>query len=191
MSTQLSTESKTREHIEAVLFLSGDGVATEYLAEKFNVEVKEVEAHLSELQKKYSGESGIHLIKYRKNWQFSTNPQYADRVAEVLNPIRERNLSRAVLETLAIVAYKQPITRAEIEDVRGSDPEYAVQILIQNNMIEVAGRKDTVGKPLLFATTDDFLKRFDLESIDHLPSYEELLEKIRVIQTGDMDIFDR
>ena len=173
------------EHLEAVLFLSGEGLQENYLAEKFGVEEKKIASGLAELQKKYSGECGIHLIKFRNNWQLSTNPDYADRVAEVLNPIREKNLTRAMLETLAIVAYKQPLTRLDIEDIRGVDSSYAVQILSQNNLIEVIGRKDTVGKPLLYATTDEFLKRFELEDIDKLPSYEELLEKIKVINTRE------
>jgi len=91
---------------------------------------------------------------------------------------------------MAIVAYKQPITRLEIDEIRGVGSDYAIQILLQSNLIEVTGRKDTVGKPLLFGTTDQFLKRFELENIDNLPSYEELLEKIKVIETN-FDLYDR
>jgi len=190
----LSKESKTEvdntkliEHIEAVLFLSGAGLDHKYLAEKLEATEAEVVLALSALTKKYSGDCGIHLIKYRNNYQFTTNPNYASRVAEVLNPVREKVLTRAALETLAIVAYKQPLTRIDIEEIRGADSSYATQILMQNNLIEVVGRKDAVGKPLLFATTDEFLKRFELENIDGLPSYEELLEKIRIIQTQGID----
>jgi len=153
----------------------------QYLAEKLEVTEAEVALSLAALTTKYSGNCGIHLIKYRNNYQFTTNPQYADRVAEVLNPVREKVLTRAALETLAIVAYKQPLTRIDIEEIRGSDSSYATQILLQNNLIEVVGRKDAVGKPLLFATTDEFLKRFELENIDSLPSYQDLIEKIKVI----------
>ena len=201
MDTLLLTESKTEDlseelvgglspHIEAILFLSGDGISAEYLAEKFGVTKKDVDGAFAQLQKKYSGDCGIHLIKYRDNWQLSTNPSYADKVAEVLSPVREKNLTRAALETLAIIAYKQPLTRVEMDEIRGVDSAYAVQILSTNNLIEVVGRKDTVGKPLLYATTDEFLKRFELESIEKLPSYEQLLEKIKVIQTGD-GLYDR
>ena len=176
--------------IEAILFVSGDGVAADYLAEKFDVDEGVVMGALDELRSRYSGDCGIHLIKYRKNWQFCTNPTHAERINMVLNPIRERNLTRAALETMAIIAYKQPITRLEIDEIRGVGSDYAIQILMQSNLIEVVGRKDTVGKPLLFATTDQFLKRFELENIDNLPSYEELLEKIKVIQTN-FDLYDR
>jgi len=172
-------------YVESVLFLSGDGVASSYLSEKFNCNIKDVEDALFCLQQKYGGKCGIHLIKYRNKWQLATNPSYAEKVAEVLNPIREKNLTRAILEALAIVAYKQPITRLDVDEVRGVDSTYAMQVLTQNNLIEVVGRKDTIGKPLLYATTDEFLKRFDLENIDKLPSYDELLEKIKIIQNGD------
>jgi len=100
---------------------------------------------------------------------------------DATNPI---TVTRAALETMAIVAYKQPITRLEIDEVRGVDSSYSIQILVDNNLIEVIGRKDTLGKPLLYGTTDEFLKRFELTDINHLPSYEELLDKIKVIQTN-------
>lgn len=171
------------KELEAVLFVSGDGLAADYLAEKFGVKEQEIKDAMAALQEKYSGECGIHLIKYRKNFQFSSNPAYATKISEILNPIKEKNLTRAALETMAIIAYKQPITRLEIDEIRGVDSTYSIQILTNNNLIEVVGRKDTLGKPLLFGTTDEFLKRFELADINNLPSYEELLDKIRVIQT--------
>ena len=76
------------------------------------------------------------------------------------------------------------ITRLEIDEIRGVDSTYSIDILVQNKLVEVIGRKDTVGKPLVYGTTDEFLKRFQLDDIDHLPSYEELLDKIKVIQTN-------
>lgn len=185
-ATAVAPENLTAA-LEAVLFVSGDGLSVDYLAEKFLVSEKDVENALELLRQKYSGDCGIHLIKYRKNYQFSSNPAYSAEISGVLNPIKERNLTRAALETLSIVAYKQPITRLEIDDLRGVGSDYALQILQSNNLIEVIGRKDTIGKPLLFGTTDEFLKRFDLADINNLPSYEELLDKIKVIQTGDFD----
>ena len=175
------------QELEAILFVSGDGVAADYLAEKLDVSVKEIQFAMDSLKEKYSGDCGIHLIKYRKNFQFSSNPAYADKISEILNPIRERNLTRAALETMAIVAYKQPITRLEIDEIRGVSSDYSVQILVNNNLIEVVGKKDALGKPLLYGTTDEFLKRFELDDINNLPSYEELLDKIRVIQTAEFD----
>jgi segregation and condensation protein B len=171
------------QQIIAVLFACGDGVSAEMLAKKLGVTEKECEIALQFAAKKYSGDEGIHLIKYRSNYQLTTNPAYANEIAAVLNPIREKNLTRAALETMAIVAYKQPITRTEIDAIRGVGSDYALQILLTSNLIEIVGRKEVLGRPLLYGTTDGFLKRFGLESIERLPSYAELLEKIAVIRT--------
>ena len=135
---------------------------------------------------KYNENSGINIIQYKTKVQLCSNPQIVDNIAEILNPIRERSLTKAALETVAIIAYKQPITRIEIENIRGANSDYAIQLLQSNNLIEVVGRKDTVGKPLLFGTTENFLKRFELQSIESLPNYNELLDRIRVIHSeGD------
>ena len=127
------------------------------------------------------------IIKYKNKVQLTSNPLYADYISEVLNPVREKSLTRAALETLAIIAYKQPITKLEIEDIRRVNCDYAVQILVDQNMIEVVGRKDAVGKPLLFATTENFLKRFNLEDLGQLPDYEQLLERIKVINEEEKE----
>jgi len=177
------------QQIEAILFVAGEGLAVDFLADKLAVSKADVNAAIEELKKKYSGDSGVHLIKYRNNFQFSTNPDVADAVSAVLNPVRERNLTRAAMETMAIVAYKQPVTRLEIDEIRGVSSDYAIAILQQNNLIDVVGRKDALGKPLLYGTTDEFLKRFELDNIDNLPGYEQLLEKISVISTN-FDLYE-
>ena len=172
--------------IEAVLFVSGDGVDRDEFKRIYDMSDKELNKCLDILREKYSGDSGIHLIQYKNKMQLSSNPELVENVAEILNPIRERSLTKAALETVAIVAYKQPITRTEIEQIRGVNCDYAVQLLQSNNLIEVVGRKDAVGKPLLFGTTDNFLKRFELNSLEDLPNYKELLDRIRVIHSeGD------
>ena len=102
----------------------------------------------------------------------------------MLNPIREKEWTKAMLETLAIIAYKQPITRLEVEEIRGVDCTYAVQNLSKLSMIKIVGRKDAIGKPLLFGTTDEFLKRFNLSGIDELPNYDKLLERITTLSNA-------
>jgi segregation and condensation protein B len=179
------------QQIEAILFAAGEGLSVDFLADKLGVKPTDVAHAVAELEKKYSGEdSGVHLIKYRNHYQFSTNPSQADAVARVLNPVRERNLTRAALETLAIIAYKQPITKLEIDEIRGAASDYGVHILNENNLIAVIGKKDTLGKPLVYGTTDEFLKRFDLPDINHLPSYDELLEKLKTVATT-FDLYGR
>lgn len=169
------------EIVESLLFLSGNGLKVADIAAQLEVKTSDVNAAVKRLKEKYGGKSGIHLLSYNGKIQFASNPAYSDVIACVLNPIRERDLSNAALETIAIIAYRQPVTRLDIEQIRGVNSEYTVQMLLKNNLIEVVGRKEAVGKPLLFGTTDEFLKRFQLESLDELPNYETLLESIKVI----------
>lgn len=178
-------EKNLKEIIYSVLFVAGDGIEKSFIAEKLQVSNKDLEKAIKELKKELSGDKGIHLIEYKDKVQLATNPNYASYISDVLNPIREKSLTRAALETLAIIAYKQPITKLEIEDIRGVNSDYAVQILIDQDMIEVVGRKDAVGKPLLFGTTENFLKRFDIKNISDLPDYDELLERIRTIRSEE------
>ncbi len=168
--------------IESILFVSGKPVEIAFIAEKLEVSLAEVNKAIEELKQHYSGESGIHLITFNKKAQFSSNPEYVKSVESVLNPIKERELTNAMLETLAIVAYKQPVTRVEIEEIRGVDCTYSVQNLTKLGLIEAVGRKESIGKPLLFATTDEFLKRFSLSSIDELPDHVALLGKLQSIE---------
>ena len=173
--------------IEGVLFVAGDGVEIDEFKRKFDINDKEFNKCLDLLKAKYNEQSGINVITYKSKVQFCSNPKIVDDISEILNPIRERTLTKAALETVAIIAYKQPITRLEIENIRNvKNADYAIDLLMQNNLIEVVGRKDAVGKPLLYGTTEAFLKRFGLTSIESLPNYNELLDRIRVIHSeGD------
>ena len=176
--------SKLSKIIESILFVSGKAVEESFIREKLEITGKQYSEALEELTKQYSGESGIHLLRFNKKIQFASNPDYVKHVEAVLNPIKEKELTNAMLETLAIIAYKQPITRIEIEEIRAVDCTYAVQNLMRLGMIEVVGRKDTIGKPLLFGTTDDFLKRFSISEVTDLPDYDVFLEKLKEISDG-------
>lgn len=179
--SDLFIEKDLDEIIYSLLFVAGEGVDLSFIAEKLEVDIKKVKKAVGLLEEKLAGKSGVHLVKYNNKIQLSSNPEYAEYISTVLNPIRERALTKATLETLAIIAYKQPITRLEIEQVRGVNSDYTVQTLIDHKLIEVVGRKDAVGKPLLFGTTEEFLKRFGLESVSQLPDNEALIERIRTI----------
>ncbi len=170
--------------IESILFVSGTQVAIADIAEKLEVSDKEILKCAEILKEKYSGDCGLHLLIFNKKLQFCSNPVYADQVSSVLNPIKERELSKSMLEVAAIIAYKQPVTRIDLEELRGNS-EYAVQKLLELGMIEPVGRKDAVGRPVMFGTTDNFLKRFQISSLEELPDYEELINKISVLHSNE------
>lgn len=175
--------------IESILFVSGDAVAVKDISEKLCLTDKEVLSIAEKLQKeKYNADSGIHLLIFNKKLQFGTNKNNAESVATVLNPIKERELSRSMLEVAAIIAYKQPVTRMDLEEIRNCSCEYALQNLLKLGVVEVVGRKDSIGHPALFGTTDNFLKRFQISSLDELPDYDGLIDKIKKLH-GDDDAY--
>lgn len=177
-----------KQIIESILFVAGESVEIFEIADKLNVDIEQVKTALNQLKtEKETSNSGIQILIFNDKAQLSSNPNYAQEIAEVLNPIKERALTKAVLEVCAIIAYKQPITRLEVENVRGVNSDYAINVLIENNLIEVVGRKDAVGKPLLFGTTDTFLKKFDLTTLNDLPDYNELIERIKVLHENKDD----
>lgn len=173
--------------IESILFISGKAVAISDISERIEYTDREILKAAKELQEKYSDPCGINLLIFNNKLQFASNPKYGEQVSLVLNPIRERELSKSMLETAAIIAYKQPVTRLDLEEIRGNS-EYAIQKLLEMKVIEVVGRKDAVGRPVLFGTTDEFLKRFQISSLDELPDYEELMARIRMT-TGTSDSY--
>lgn len=168
--------------LEALLFVSGDGLKISDICEQLELQKSEVMAAVKKLQKKYTKESGIHIISYNGKLQLASNPDYAGVLSVVLNPIKEKALSNPAMETLSIIAYRQPVTRLEIEHIRGVNCDYAIQALLKNNLIEIVGRKDTLGKPLLFGTTEAFLRKFGIEDLYDLPNRDALLEKIKEIE---------
>ena len=164
--------------IEAILFASGDAVPIDFLREKLEITKRQADEAVAKLEKKYAGDCGIRLLHFNHKLQFATNPDYKEPVSRVLTPIREKEFTRTILESAAIIAYKQPITRSELERVRDSNSDYAIQTLLALDMIYPCGRRETVGKPVEYATTDNFLKRFKLKSLSELPDYQDLIKRI-------------
>lgn len=167
--------------IEALFFSAGRGLTIDDIMTVFqdNYTKKEVQKAIEKIKEEYSADKGIVLIEYNNKYEFQSNTKYGEIIADVLTPIKERELSKTLLESLAIIAYKQPITRLEIEEIRGVSSDYAITMLLKFNLIAIAGRRDTLGKPLLYCTTDEFLRKFQLKSLEELPDYEELLDMIR------------
>ena len=170
--------------IEAIVFASGEAVPVKFIVEKLDCSLKEVNASISELKEKYSEDSGIHLLTFNGKLQFATNPKYKNPVSDVITPIKEKEFTKTILECAALIAYKQPITKPELEEIRQVSCDYAIHTLLELEMIVPCGRKDAVGKPILYATTDNFLKRFKLNSIDELPDYDELMAQIAELNSS-------
>lgn len=167
--------------IEALIFASGRGISSSELYEglKDKYTMIEIEKAIRELKESYSSPRGIILIEFNDTYQFQTNPEYGELLADLLQKTKERELSKTLLQVLAIIAYKSPITKQEIEELRGVNSDYVVQMLLKLNLIEPVGRKETLGQPILYATTEEFLKKFGLTSLAELPDYEDLLQRIK------------
>jgi len=126
------------------------------------------------------------LVKrYGDKVQLATRPMYAGDVVRLLQPVQQQSLSQAAMETLAVVAYKQPVTRAEVEQIRGVKCDYSLQSLINKGLIRETGRKDTIGRPILFGTTDEFLSHFGLEGLENLPPMPETPESGKDKETAE------
>ena len=121
--------------IEAILFAAGDAVPMDLLREKLEITKKQLDDSVRQLEKKYAGDCGIRLLNFNHKLQFATNPDYKEPVSLILTPIREKEFTRTILESAAIIAYKQPITRTELETVRGVNSDYAIQTLLSLEMI--------------------------------------------------------
>lgn len=161
--------------IESVLFVAGEPVALSALCSGLEAEAEEVQKALKELEQSYISQGrGLRLMYTEKTAQLTTAPENGEAVEKVLTPIQKRSVSASMMETLAVIAYKQPVTRGEIEEIRGVRCEYAVTQLQKLGLIAVSGRKDVPGRPLLFVTTDAFLHKFRMHSLEELPPLPEL-----------------
>lgn len=137
----------------------------------------DIEKTIDELNQKYAEiDRAFQIIRIANGYAFATKPEYAKYVGFLSSVKSKRRLSQAALETLALVAYKQPITKPEIEQIRGVNSDYMINTLLEKNLITIKGRADTVGRPLLYVTTDEFLKYFGLNSISDLPKPREIEE---------------
>ncbi len=172
------------EIVEAILFASGNAVAEKDLIEKVNGLTKNgLVAIKKDLEEKYNkNNSGVVFLQFNEKLQLSTNPKYGDAIADILTPLKEKELTKTLLEVLATIAYKQPITKAELEDMRGGvSSDYALIALTKAHLIEVVGTKPTIGRPQLYGTTDEFLKKFELRTLEDLPDLAEVMSKIQIL----------
>ena len=165
--------------IEAILYAAGYPVKYSKLSEVLGLEEKDVKTMVEHMASQYNAEGsprGINLLVFADTCQFCTKEQYAPYIREALGIKRGGNLSASSLEVLAVIAYNQPVTRAYVDTVRGVDSSYAMNSLIDKGLIEATGRLDAPGRPMIYSTTEKFLRVFGINSIDELPETESLDE---------------
>ncbi|TYR82542.1 SMC-Scp complex subunit ScpB [Priestia megaterium] len=174
--------------IESLLFVSGDeGLSVKQLMEILNVAQEDIKLALDELTKQYESDiRGIHLVEIAGSYQFVTKKDYASYVEKLIESPPNQSLSQAALETLAIVAYRQPITRAEIEELRGVKTERPLQTLIGKALLKEMGRAEGAGRAILYGTTKEFLAYFGLKNIAELPPLPEELGQENTDQEADL-----
>ena len=190
-----SVEKKTQKEllgaVEAILFAMGESVSLSKIASAIGKDETEAKRLLEELKKQYQKkERGIQLIELEDSYQLCTKPELYDYLIQVAKQPKKHVLTDVLLETLAIVAYKQPVTKIEIEKIRGVKSDHAVNKLVEYDLVCEVGRLDAPGKPLLFGTTEEFLRRFGVQSVEELPSIApEQLEDFK--EEAEREIKDR
>jgi len=168
---------KYENAIEAILFASGDSVELSKLAYCLELDEKTLKHLLASMIDRYEGEKrGVKIIRIDNAYQMCTSDAYFDFVARLIKAPMRKALSPVLLETLAIIAYKQPVSRAMIEEIRGVDASHSVNKLLEYELIREAGRLDAPGRPILFATSQEFLKHFGMSSLEELPKLPEVSE---------------
>jgi segregation and condensation protein B len=179
-------DTELRKVIETLLFITDEPLKAEKIARICEVkDVKEVEQKLEEIKHSYDMENrALAIMKVAGGWQMATRPEYAIWVRKLYQTRLTMRLSKASMEVLSIIAYKQPITRAEIEVIRGVDVIGPLETLIEKKLITTSGRKDAPGRPMLYITTNEFLRQFGLNSLDDLPKLDTVVSKesIEIVQ---------
>ncbi len=159
--------------IECILFVSGDVVTAKDLCRVFGMDKTQLEKVMDYMIRLFNeGDRGLAITKINNGYQMCTKPKYCNYIQAFCNSSPKQALSQAALETLAIICYKQPITKVDIEMIRGVKSDSAITTLINKGLIKETGRLDTQGRPILYGTTDELLRYLGLESIEKLPSLD-------------------
>ena len=196
MEEQINELKNIEGAIEAILFAAGYPVKYAKIAEVLGLDINNTKTLIDHMSKEYNSEKskrGIYLLTFEDTCQLCTKEPYAPYIREALGIKRGGNLSASSMEVLAVVAYNQPVTRTFVDKVRGVDSSYAVNSLIDKGLIEACGRLDAPGRPMLYATTDKFLRVFGLNSLSELPATEIMLppkEDTPIIDENADDLVD-
>ncbi|MDY4079045.1 MAG: SMC-Scp complex subunit ScpB [Clostridium sp.] len=193
---EASKKQRIKSIIESILFVTGEPLSLRDISINLEMPPRYIEEILNEMIADYeASDRGIKLISIKGNYQLVTKSENSDYIQRLLKKNKRQSLSQASLESLAIIAYKQPITRIDIDEIRGVKSESAIQKLIEKNLIKESGRLDVPGRPILYSTTDEFLRQFELNDLKELPSLdlfddttddtEEILNESEIEKTLD------
>ena len=176
--------------IEAILFTMGESVELSKLADVLEIKKSEAKKLVEELQEEYEQQNrGINIVELDGAYQMCTRTEYYEYLIKIAKQPRKRVLTDVLLEPLSIIAYKQPVTKAEIEKIRGVSSDHAVSKLVEYNLVCELGRLDAPGRPLLFGTTEEFLRSFGVHSVDELPVLSTVqLEEFKAEAEEEMNI---
>ncbi|WP_291741463.1 SMC-Scp complex subunit ScpB [Clostridium sp.] len=175
---ELSRKSNIKSVIESMLFVSGEPLSLRELSNNLEIKDKVIEEVIKEMMNEYEEKSrGIKLISIDGAYQLVTKSENSDYIQKLLKKNKKHSLSQASIESLAIIAYKQPITRIDIDEIRGVKSESAIQKLVERGLIKDIGRLEVPGRPILYGTTDEFLRQFGLKTIKELPSLDLYSDK--------------
>lgn len=166
-------KNSLKSAIESLLFASGEPLSLQDLVNHLEEKSKLIEIIIEEMMEEYEiSNRGIKIICIKGSYQLVTKAQNADYIQKLLKKNKRQSLSQASIESLAIVAYKQPITRIDIDEIRGVKSESAIQRLMEKELIKELGRLDVPGRPILYGTTEEFLRQFELKDLKELPSLD-------------------
>lgn len=172
-----SDENYLKGLFEAVLFLSNEPLPISFFVKNFSVDPTHAKILIDTLADEYEeNDAGIRLIEISNGYQFVTNPVYSEQIRRSLGMKRRENLTKGMLETLSIIAYKQPIILADIDELRGVSSRMMIANLMKKNLVKPVGRMDLPGRPLAYGTTDEFLIYFGLNKLSDLPKLSEIKE---------------
>ena len=182
-----------KQNIEALVFASEESITLEEISSTlkstFDWEINDEEllTAIAELKEKYSAdEFSFELVEIAEGYQFLTKKNYFDIVSALIQHKSQKRLSTSALETLSIIAYKQPITKTEVEQLRGVNCDYAVQKLLEKNLIEIKGKSDTPGRPLIYVTSKSFMDYFGINSVKDLPQLKDIqVEQNEICQPAE------
>jgi segregation and condensation protein B len=175
------TSKKTiKSALESMLFVWGDPLDAKVAADLFNISVKEAYDYFKELQAEYDEQDrGIMIREIDKAFQFCSRPENSEYIERLCTPVKEKRLTQSAMEVLAIIAYKQPVTKGEIESIRGIKCDRVLEGLAKKELIQETGRGTGIGRPILYGTTNAFLKLFGFVNLSDLPDIEDIGKVVR------------